>query len=238
MVLSLVSLVARLCLLQVSTGTKTFIFDVCALGEQVFSCGLKEILESERIIKVFHDCRYDSDALWWLYGIRLRNVLDTQVAFRILREQQGYSKQLPVKFITLLRRFVNEKISPDILELKKSLKKRFSEDRNFWLRRPIPREALIYAAYDVKKLLEIASNILQSLSERNKKRVFSESEIYVKAYREDDEGALKARIEFGQILSSMQTKQHNSQQYNNIWDSFLFDKEAILRVFHYLENGD
>jgi exonuclease 3'-5' domain-containing protein 1 len=85
MVLSLVSLVARLCLLQVSTGTKTFIFDVCALGEQVFSCGLKEILESERIIKVFHDCRYDSDALWWLYGIRLRNVLDTQVAFRILR---------------------------------------------------------------------------------------------------------------------------------------------------------
>ncbi|EME27272.1 Exonuclease 3'-5' domain-containing protein 1 [Galdieria sulphuraria] len=221
----------KLCLLQVSTGTKTFIFDVCALQKELFLTGFKEILESERILKVFHDCRYDSDALWWLYGVRLRNVLDTQVAFRILREQQGYTRQLPVKFITLLRRFVNQEISPQTLELKRTFKNRFSQDRNFWLRRPIPKDALVYAAYDVKKLLEIATNILRNLSEWNRKRVMDESEIYVMAYRDDEEGALKARMEFGQIRTSLEMKQHNLQQNSNIWDSFLFDKNAILRCF-------
>ncbi|GJQ15030.1 hypothetical protein GpartN1_g6821.t1 [Galdieria partita] len=225
----------KLCLLQVSTGSKTYIFDVCALEEELFLNGFKEILESERILKVFHDCRYDSDALWWLYGVRLRNVLDTQVAFRILREQQGYTRQLPVKFITLLKRFVNQEISTPILELKETFKIRFSQDRNFWLRRPIPEDALVYAAYDVKKLLEIAVNILRNLTEWNRRRVMDESKRYLMAYRDDDEGALKARMEFGQILTSIEMK-HNTQQNSNNWDLFLFDKNAILRVFHYLED--
>lgn len=85
-------------------------------------------------------------------------------------------------------------------------------------------------------MLEIAKNILQSLTDWNRKRVMDESELYVKAYRDDDEGALKARMEFEQIITSL--KHNNSQHSGNYWDTFLLDKDAILSVFHTVENRD
>ena len=40
---------------------------------------LKDILEDESVTKVIHDCRQDSAALFYQFGIKLNNVLDTQV---------------------------------------------------------------------------------------------------------------------------------------------------------------
>lgn len=40
---------------------------------------LKDILEDKSVTKVMHDCRQDSAALFYQFGIKLKNVLDTQV---------------------------------------------------------------------------------------------------------------------------------------------------------------
>ena len=54
-----------------------YLFD-CLIGgmEMMEKGGLKEVLESNSIVKVFHDCRQDSQVLN-NYGIELRNVMDT-----------------------------------------------------------------------------------------------------------------------------------------------------------------
>lgn len=41
---------------------------------------LKSILEDVNVTKVMHDCRQDSAALFYQFGIKLQNVLDTQVS--------------------------------------------------------------------------------------------------------------------------------------------------------------
>ena len=40
---------------------------------------LKAILEDNNVAKVFHDCRQDSAALYYQFGIKAQPVLDTQV---------------------------------------------------------------------------------------------------------------------------------------------------------------
>jgi hypothetical protein len=40
---------------------------------------LKDVFESSSVLKIIHDCRQDSDALFHLAGIRFTNVFDLQV---------------------------------------------------------------------------------------------------------------------------------------------------------------
>ena len=41
---------------------------------------LKSVLEDADVTKVIHDCRQDSAALWYQFGIKLNNIFDTQVS--------------------------------------------------------------------------------------------------------------------------------------------------------------
>ena len=70
-----------LSLIQIGTGNgDIFLFDVlrCSPESEVVQW-LKPILENESVIKIMHDCRKDSDALYHLLGISLACVHDTQV---------------------------------------------------------------------------------------------------------------------------------------------------------------
>ena len=69
--------------MQVYAAPVCFIFDLVAINsftrEAVVS-GLKEVLESNSIIKVMHDCSKPAAAIFYQLHIRLCNVFDTQVA--------------------------------------------------------------------------------------------------------------------------------------------------------------
>ena len=51
---------------------KVFIFDVLVNPDLMNH--LKQLLESEELIKIFHDCRNDSAVLHFNHGIELKNV--------------------------------------------------------------------------------------------------------------------------------------------------------------------
>lgn len=53
-------------------GTSTWTADVVAV--------VKPVLEEKEVCKIIHGCAADSDALFHLFGIKLQNVHDTQVA--------------------------------------------------------------------------------------------------------------------------------------------------------------
>jgi len=93
----------RLCLVQVATPTKPYLFDIIEGGGAIFDSGLRRVLEDERIVKVMHDCRMDSDALFHEFKGSLKNVFDTQIGYAIVQRQQAASTPLPVGLNTLLR---------------------------------------------------------------------------------------------------------------------------------------
>ena len=68
--------------MQVYAAPVCFIFDLVAINsftrETVVS-GLREVLESNSIIKVMHDCSKPAAAIFYQLHIRLCNVFDTQV---------------------------------------------------------------------------------------------------------------------------------------------------------------
>lgn len=58
-------------------------FDVFQAGLGV-TCELKSMLEDDSIVKVMHDCRQDSAALYYQMGIKLQNVFDSQVHLHMM----------------------------------------------------------------------------------------------------------------------------------------------------------
>ena len=59
-------------------GGTCYMFDVFTAGLCI-TAELKGLLEDPAIVKVMHDCRQDSAALYYQMGIKLRNIYDTQV---------------------------------------------------------------------------------------------------------------------------------------------------------------
>lgn len=59
---------------------EAFIFDILQCPEIMDEGGLKSLLESEKVIKIIHDCRNDSVNLFVQFKVLLRNVFDTQVS--------------------------------------------------------------------------------------------------------------------------------------------------------------
>ncbi|KAK9756319.1 hypothetical protein RND81_01G088700 [Saponaria officinalis] len=58
-------------------------------GGDVLVEACKPALESSHITKVIHDCKRDSEALYFQFGIKLQNVMDTQIAYSLTEEQEG-----------------------------------------------------------------------------------------------------------------------------------------------------
>jgi exonuclease 3'-5' domain-containing protein 1 len=71
---------SKVSLLSIATPSCAFMFDVCTLGDAVFDNGLRDILETEEIEKVIHNCRLVSDCLHHKHHVTIRNVFDTQVS--------------------------------------------------------------------------------------------------------------------------------------------------------------
>ncbi|CAE8591051.1 unnamed protein product [Polarella glacialis] len=84
----------------VSSGAdEALIFDIGALSKKALK-PLKRLLENPLRVKVMHDCRAASDALFHLHGIQLQSVFDTAVAWKLVHpdERQGSIKQLIGKY--------------------------------------------------------------------------------------------------------------------------------------------
>ncbi|KAH6922349.1 hypothetical protein HPB50_013389 [Hyalomma asiaticum] len=91
-----------LTLVQLATPVgEVFLFDVQS-APQLFTEGhLRDILEAEHITKVMHDCRNDSAALFFQFGIKLQNVFDTQAAHAALQQQDVGKPVHKVKNVSL-----------------------------------------------------------------------------------------------------------------------------------------
>jgi len=121
----------RVSLMQFAVPGQAFIVDPIVLGEPR---GLGELFSDPRKPKVLHGCDYDLRSLDREYGINIRGLYDTAIATQLLNpELMGLARAIET--------YLGIRVSkPARLQ------------RSDWSRRPLPPDALAYAAADVVHL--------------------------------------------------------------------------------------
>lgn len=170
-----------LCLVQVSTAARpnhngdpkdstyhVYLFDVTALGEAAFDSGLRALLQAPAPIKLFFDCRRDSEALYHQFGVELRGVLDMQLLEVALRRMRNQS----IVYLPGLGRLIGDKFSDldtRLLTIKDGMSSQYAEAPDLWQRRPLTWEQNVYAAVDVALLHILLEDMMPSPANSNAK---------------------------------------------------------------------
>jgi len=207
----------ELCLIQIATPEqKAILFDVYLGGKRLFSDGnLRSLLENESIIKVFHDCRWDSYVLWKFAGAKITNVFDTQIAYACFERSQGRKTPLPISYQKLLFIFAlgEKNLRKDEARLA------MSNDSNYWKIRPLTQIMVEYASFDVIPLPLVYRQISSAFSQNSIKNIYKWSQDYVDQHR------LKSEMEvqkYQQLINEEREKKIYFPKYCiGKWDSEL-----------------
>lgn len=132
----------KLALLQINDNEEIYLIDAIAIKEPRESASF---LFSESVIKVFHSCKEDLEAIYSWTNKKMVNIFDTQIANALLGGEYSISYQGLVK----------EKLG---IELEKK------ETRSNWIRRPLSDAQLKYATLDVEYLINLYEEQNRELS--------------------------------------------------------------------------
>ena len=152
----------QLCLVQMATSRQVYIVDPLAFREMG---PLRELLEDSSILKVLHGADYDVRCVDRAWGFRITNLYDTSVAARFA----GYEKTGLAS------------ITESLLGIMIERKQKFQ--RADWGRRPLPPDALEYAAGDVRHLLSLREKLDDALRSSSRDRWVAEEFARLEAIR-------------------------------------------------------
>jgi ribonuclease D len=124
----------QLCLIQIASLSKVYIIDTICIRDLT---PLRNILADVNVKKVIHSADYDVRCLDRRSGLRVRNLSDPSIAARF----------------TGVTKFGLADMIRDILGL--AIDKSERLQRSDWGRRPLSREAIDYAADDVRYLITL-----------------------------------------------------------------------------------
>jgi len=155
----------EVCLIQMCGASgMVSLFDICAMGEEAFGPGgLRSLLESENVTKLFFDVRSDSDALYHLHGVKVRAAYDIQILWhvRFQHPEEPYLQGL----MKVLDKYLEQShvLSDDAAKVLEQVKQRglslFAPEHGgryeVWKERPLCPDLLEYATADVNWLLEM-----------------------------------------------------------------------------------
>ncbi|KAK7321612.1 hypothetical protein VNO77_32423 [Canavalia gladiata] len=154
-----------LCVMQLAFPDAVYLVDAIEGGEKLIKA-CKPALESNYITKVIHDCKRDSEALCFQYGIKLNNVVDTQIAYSLIEEQEG-RKRLPDDYISFVGLLADPRYCGISYLEKEEVRLLLRQDPMFWTHRPLSELMVRAAADDVRFLLYIYHQMMEKLNERS-----------------------------------------------------------------------
>ena len=131
-----------LCVVQISSRSKTYLFDVLSSAKDCIVHYLKEILENSDIIKIIHDVRMDSDALYHQFDIKLYGIHDTQIWDSILHFERK---------LNLNKTLIAYGLSSNT-ERDSSV---YNHNEAFWATRPFTSRMIEWSSGDVKQLFHL-----------------------------------------------------------------------------------
>ncbi|MBK03892.1 MAG: hypothetical protein CL920_14310 [Deltaproteobacteria bacterium] len=208
------------CLLQFATRRDIFLLDVLAFDKAELA-PLKTIMEDRSILKLLHAADNDLHYLQLDLGIFTKNLFDTFLAARFLDlPKRGLGPLLDERF--------------GVQTSKKY-------QRLNWRMRPIPEGALVYAAMDVRFLIELYEQLSAELAEagwldavEQESLLMLEKNYTLKPF--DEEGFWKIQGAKGlsgrklSVLKSLYLWRHTRCLETNIAAVFILPDHALLRL--------
>lgn len=154
-----------LCVMQLAFPDAIYLVDAVQGGDAVVKA-CKPALESGYITKVIHDCKRDSEALYFQFGIKLHNVVDTQIAYSLIEEQEG-RKRAPDDYISFVGLLADPYYCGVSYLEKEEVRVLLRQDPKFWTYRPMSEMMIRAAADDVRFLLSIYHKMMEKLNEKS-----------------------------------------------------------------------
>ncbi|KAG9145598.1 hypothetical protein Leryth_021546 [Lithospermum erythrorhizon] len=154
-----------LCIMQLAFPDAIYLVDAIEGGDSLVKA-CKPALESTYITKVIHDCKRDSEALYYQFGIKLHNVVDTQIAYSLIKEQEG-QKRLPDDYISFVTLLADPQYCGVAYAEKEEVRFLLRKDPNFWTYRPLSEQMVRAAADDVRFLPSIYHKMVEKLNHRS-----------------------------------------------------------------------
>lgn len=143
----------RLCLVQVAGPESATVID--ALAEEIDLAPLYDLLEDDRVLKVFHAARQDLEIFFHERGRLPHPVFDTQVAAMVC----GFGDQIGY-----------DRLAAQLAGARIDKSSRFTD----WARRPLTRKQLDYALSDVTHLRKVYSKLDKKLQKNSRKHWLNE----------------------------------------------------------------
>ena len=164
----------RLALLQINDGEEIYIIDTTVIKNLKDECSF---LYSDSVIKIFHSCKEDIEAIYSWTGNLLVNIFDTQVAEALLGGEYSIGYQA-------------------LVEKKLGIRVDKGETRSNWLRRPLTDSQLKYAASDVEFLIDLYRDQDYLLSKAKRGNWLNEeiADIFSKIFEEKNEEIKNASL--------------------------------------------
>ncbi|XP_008393669.2 uncharacterized protein [Malus domestica] len=119
-----------------------------------------------QMLYIFHDCKRDSEALYFQFGIKLNNVVDTQIAYSLIEEQEG-QKRVLVDYISFVGLLADPRYCGISYLEKEEVRFLLRQDPNFWTYRPLSEQMVRAAADDVRFLLHIYYKMMEKLNQQS-----------------------------------------------------------------------
>ena len=136
-----------LSLIQLAVNNNVFIFDCVKKNKNLKI--LREILNDDKYVKIFHDSEQDIEIINDFFDIDINNYFDTQLANAFI------DTELNISYKNLVSRYLDINIDKE-------------QQTSNWLRRPLNKNQIKYAANDVIYLEQIYTKILSKLKNDNK----------------------------------------------------------------------
>ncbi|EFO23245.2 3'-5' exonuclease [Loa loa] len=160
-----------LSLIVLATTTQIVVFDVVHSDTILLESGVKEILESEKIIKVIHDAKRVATLLAHRYAINLRKIFDTQVAHAILQHEK-FGKALTdmhtVSFRNLQRIYY-----PQSIMMSDTTPRKLSHSPS-WGLRPITEDFLVTVVEEAHCLVTVLYRMMSGILPKHLLALFEE----------------------------------------------------------------
>ncbi|VAH76889.1 piRNA biogenesis protein EXD1-like [Triticum dicoccoides] len=169
-----------LCIMQIAFPDAVYLVDAIEGGKELVEA-CKPALESNHITKVIHDCKRDSEALYFQFGIKLHNVMDTQIAYSLIEEQEGKKRAYDV-YISFVSLLADPRYCGMPYPEKEEVRTLLRQDPNFWKNRPLSEMMIRAATDDVRFLLNIHEKMMEKLSKVSSWRLAVRSELYCRCF--------------------------------------------------------
>ena len=212
----------KLSLIQVNDGEEIYLIDCLQIDYKEENCNF---LFSKDVIKIFHSCKEDLEAVFSWTGQNLVNIFDTQLANAFL----GGSYSIGYQDLVIDK--IEVKVDKD-------------ETRSNWLRRPLTDSQLRYAASDVEFLSDLYMELEEKLISENKIDWFYEeitSIIDLKSYLETDsrdQNQILSKALQGEFLDELNCIVESLAQEKEVNKTLLFSKKSQKLLLHKILNSN